>query len=657
MRESEEMNKDEIEQMLKLFKYSIDILCIASLDGYFEFFNPALEKITGYDKKELLGRRFLDFIHPDDRDATISELGKLSKGFSTIFFDNRYKCKDGSTKWIRWNAFPAPEEGLTYAVGRDVTKLKQLEGEVKSRADKLELSVQERTREIQSSFDALQESEERLKRIFSSVQDTITVSNIDDGRIIDTNAKLTGYTRDEMIGKKASNLGLWIDPGDRERWVNAIRSNNLVQDFEAKLRRKDGTVISTSISTNLIMWNGKPHLLSVTRDITDRRRKEEALQESEAKYRTLVDNSLQGIVIAQGSPLRLAFVNPAMGKMLGYNPSELTSLSPKEIEGLVHPEDRALFFGRFMDRLRGKSAPPSYEVRAIRKDGEVAWLELFSSRIELNEEPAVQAAFVDVTGRKLAEKSVATQRDRAMKFLDVVQAIIIVIQVDETVTLINRKGREILGYANEEIVGKNWFDTFIPVRERKRTRDVFGRLMKGEIKPVEFFENTVLTKGGEERSIAWHNDLLRDENGIIYATLSYGQDMTGRIDVVEVKSEADAIKARVQTMAMAETLGFNYLDQEKIAFTTLELARNALHFAGEGKVTVQHAERSGKVGVEITVEDHGPGIANLELALKGGYSTADRLGEGLLRCRMLMDEFDIKTKVGEGTKVKIAKWL
>jgi len=146
------------------------------------------------------------------------------------------------------------------------------------------------------------------------------------------------------------------------------------------------------------------------------------LRENEAKYRTLVEQSLQGILIAQGLPFpRPVFANPAMAKISGYTPDELTSLSPKETEGLIHPEDRAVFFGRFSDRLQGRPAPPRYEIRGIRKDGEVRWLEVSSNRIEYQGQPAVQATFVDITERKLAEEAL---RRRAEE-LAALQAIVL----------------------------------------------------------------------------------------------------------------------------------------------------------------------------------------------------------------------------------------
>jgi serine/threonine-protein kinase RsbT len=129
------------------------------------------------------------------------------------------------------------------------------------------------------------------------------------------------------------------------------------------------------------------------------------------------------------------------------------------------------------------------------------------------------------------------------------------------------------------------------------------------------------------------------------------------IEIMEIKNEADIIRARVRAKAVAEALGFNYMDQTRIATAVSELARNSYQHAGEGEMTIKPLNRQGRKGIEIIVEDHGPGIENLELALKGGHSTAGGLGMGLSGSKRLMDEFDIKTKSGEGTVVTIRKWL
>jgi PAS domain S-box-containing protein len=126
------------------------------------------------------------------------------------------------------------------------------------------------------------------------------------------------------------------------------------------------------------------------------------------------------------------------------------------------------------------------------------------------------------------EEAVREERDRAKKYLDIAGVIFAVIDADGKITLINKKGSEILGYREEEIIGKNWVDNFIPERIKDEVKAVFVRLMAGEIEPYEYFENTVLTKSGEERIIAWHNTILKDESGNIIGTLSSGEDITER---------------------------------------------------------------------------------------------------------------------------------
>jgi len=110
----------------------------------------------------------------------------------------------------------------------------------------------------------------------------------------------------------------------------------------------------------------------------ERKKSRDLLSKSESKYRSLVEEALQGILIILPNPLRLVFVNDALGKMLGYSPKELLSLSPDAIKALVHPEDRAVFFKRMENRLRGEHAETRHEFRGLRKDGSIICMEAFS---------------------------------------------------------------------------------------------------------------------------------------------------------------------------------------------------------------------------------------------------------------------------------------
>ena len=135
----------------------------------------------------------------------------------------------------------------------------------------------------------------------------------------------------------------------------------------------------------------------------------------------------------------------------------------------------------------------------------------------------------EIAERKLVEEKLQTEKERAQHYLDVAGIMLIVIGDDRKVSLINKKGCKILRYeAEKEIIGKNWFDNFVPEKLRNEVARVFGLLIAGEIESVEYYENPVLTKYGEERIIAWHNTILKDKQGRIYATMASGEDITER---------------------------------------------------------------------------------------------------------------------------------
>jgi PAS domain S-box-containing protein len=132
----------------------------------------------------------------------------------------------------------------------------------------------------------------------------------------------------------------------------------------------------------------------------------------------------------------------------------------------------------------------------------------------------------EITERKQAQEELRKEKERAQQYLDIAGVIMVVINADQTVALINEKGCEILGYPCEEIIGKNWFDHFIPENYREQVKTVFSKLIAGMVEPAEYFENPVLTKSGEERLIAWHNAYIKDKQGRIAGTLSSGEDIT-----------------------------------------------------------------------------------------------------------------------------------
>jgi PAS domain S-box-containing protein len=135
------------EERDRLFNLSLDMFCVAGFDGYFKQLNPAWERTLGYPIKELLAQPYLSFIHPDDQEATVAEAQKLTTGTVTIAFENRYRCRDGSYKWFLWNATPALDQQLIYAVAHDITERKEAEEKIK----KLNQDLQHRTVELEAT--------------------------------------------------------------------------------------------------------------------------------------------------------------------------------------------------------------------------------------------------------------------------------------------------------------------------------------------------------------------------------------------------------------------------------------------------------------------------------------------------------------------------
>lgn len=133
------------EELLQFFNASSDLFCIAGFDGKFKRLNPAWHAGLGWTLEELQARPFLDFVHPDDRPATRAEMDKLATGAATIAFDNRYRCKDGSWKWLQWSASPLTGRQEIYAIARDVTEQKRLEEEI---LDTLDLERERMGREL-----------------------------------------------------------------------------------------------------------------------------------------------------------------------------------------------------------------------------------------------------------------------------------------------------------------------------------------------------------------------------------------------------------------------------------------------------------------------------------------------------------------------------
>jgi two-component system cell cycle sensor histidine kinase/response regulator CckA len=192
-----------------------------------------------------------------------------------------------------------------------------------------------------------------------------------------------------------------------------------------------------------------------------------------------------------------------------------------------------------------------------------------------------------------AGETLRSEQERAQMYLDVAGVIFVALDAHGNVILMNKKGCAVLGWEEGEILGSNWFDTFLPKGMRAGVKGVFGGLMGGEIDPVEYYENPVVTKSGEERIIAWHNTLLRDAEGGITGTLSSGEDITERRRLEAHLQEAQKMEA-IGTLAGGIAHDFNNLlsvVQGNVSLMLFDIDPAHPHF--ENLKTIEKQIRSG----------------------------------------------------------------
>lgn len=304
----------------RFFDISIDLLCVANFEGYFLKLNPAWEKTLGYTIEELLSEPFLNFVHPEDREFTQAELEKIFQGNSAIHFENRYRCKDNSYRWLMWNSTPLSELGKIYAVAHDITEYKKFE-------------------------QALKKSEEIFRTVADFTYDWEYWLNPERKFIYVSPScqGITGYTREEFL----ENPNLFKSIVHPKDW-------QMVKQYFADSFEKDSTY---SMDFRIITRGGETKWFShrcqtvysqderwlgrrvSNRDISDYKQMEISLRESEERFRSIFSQAEVGIIQATATGELLLF-NQKFVELVKYSQEELLH---KKLADIIHPEDFATY--------------------------------------------------------------------------------------------------------------------------------------------------------------------------------------------------------------------------------------------------------------------------------------------------------------------------
>jgi PAS domain S-box-containing protein len=243
----------ELEMGNRFIHLSSDLFCIVTFDKYFKKLNPSWEKALGFTSEELMAKPYTEFVHPDDRELTAFETSRIQDPRTPpVAFENRFLCKDGSYRWLSWNAGAVPARQLTYVAARDVTERKRVEG-------------------------ILQESEERHRKLFDNNPHPTWVFDRETLRFLAVNAAAVskyGYSRDEFLAMTVKDIR---PPEDVPALLEAV--NVLGDEVERhgtwRHRLKDGSAIDVSNTSYSLTFLGRPARVVVVVDVTEAKRAEE----------------------------------------------------------------------------------------------------------------------------------------------------------------------------------------------------------------------------------------------------------------------------------------------------------------------------------------------------------------------------------------------
>jgi PAS domain S-box-containing protein len=293
----------------------------------------------------------------------------------------------------------------------------------------------------------------------------------------------------------------------------------------------------------------------------------------------IVEQTTEGVVVTDLEG-KIVFVNAAWVKMHGYNYSD--ELIGKNLS-IFHTDKQMKTDVIPIISEVNRTGNRRDEIGHMRKNGTAFPTEM--SVILLKDDEGVPVGLVglaeDISLRKKAEEALRQEKNRAQSYLNIAGVMMVAIEPNQKTILVNKKTCEVLGCQAKDVIGKNWFDMVIPEESRDRIKAVFNDLIAGEIERWEYIENPVLTSRGEERLIAWHNTILRDDDGKIIATLSSGEDITDYRRAEEKIKEAVEIKSRFVSMVSHELR------------TPLTAMKNAISLILDG-ATGEFNEKQGK---------------------------------------------------------------
>jgi len=473
------------------------------------FVSENVEKIFGYTAEEFLSQkiRFSDCIHPDDRDRVQQEVANCSEKVECTEFQHqpyRIVTKNGNIRWVNdW----------TVIIREDTGDIIQYKG------------IIEDITEEKNALDNLRESEERYRDLFENANDLIQ-SVGPDGSFKYVNKKwkeILNYSDDDLKHINFTHIIRSDHLSHCQRLFDELKKGKKFDHIETVFVSKDGREIHVQGNINPILKNGKfLGSRGIFRNVTDQKKALAELKESNNKYETLVEQSIDAVIIVQDQ--KVIFANNATVEMLQYSKDELSGMP---FLNAVPDSEKTRLASNYKKRMNGEDIPSFYESKLLKKDQSVIPIEISSKKIEFKQKPAVLAVIRDISERKESEKKFRSLVENAN---DIVYAL----SLDGIFTYVSPNWKEILGHNISDVIGKS-FAEFVHPDDINKCRLFLEQVISTKQKQQGVRYRVKHANG----SYMWHMSNaspLLDDNGNVTSYMGIARDVT------EVKKAEDDLR-------------------------------------------------------------------------------------------------------------------
>lgn len=379
----------------------------------------------------------------------------------------------------------------------------------------------------QRTLEELRSSEHKYSSVFQLLPDMVAIARAKDGIFLEVNQgfeRVTGWKREEVVNRGCVDLGLWEEK-TRSDAVEEVMAKGFLQDYEFTLTTKSGAKRQAAMYLVPVTVEEIPCLFLLARDITEKKLMEQRREEDRCFVQAVLDSIPDMIFIKDRGSIYLGCNESYARRYIGRPKEEVIGRRDPEINSDAELVQHFIASDRKVMES-GRVAQLEFELTLA--SGEKTFVEVLKTPFyqASGQIGGVIGIARDITAHKRILAEITREKETAQRYLDIAGVMFCALDKKGEIVLINRKGCQILGYESDlELVGGDWFQLCVPASVRPKMREIFTLQLASNTEAYQFFEIEVLTSAGEERLMAFHSTLLRDESGVSGVLFS-GEDIT-----------------------------------------------------------------------------------------------------------------------------------